>query len=73
MEMSIFIDTDELERVQSYPTCTVLQPEGWQYMQNQCIPKEKAGSRHRVIINAYKGKMVDHKNGDTLDNRKILD
>lgn len=73
-DKSIFIDTDELERVQSYPTWTLSysQKDGKVYVKTNVYYKGKSRGvyLHRVITNAYKGKMVDHKNGDTLDNRK---
>jgi hypothetical protein len=33
--------------------------------------KTKMAAMHREIMNAPKGKIVDHKNGDSLDNRRV--
>lgn len=64
------VDDDDFERLSRYK---------WHYMRKKCaspgyasrsFPGQGNLSMHRFIMGAKKGQIVDHINGDTLDNRR---
>ena len=59
------IDAADVERVREHNWATIEVTPGYYYARNA-----SAGYLHRFLTHAPKGKVVDHLNGDTLDNRQ---
>lgn len=70
------IDAEDFAKVSEYNWYTLKQPnyQKTRYVAQTCVKqpdgKWKTIYLHRFLIDAPKGLMVDHINGDTLDNRK---
>lgn len=68
------IDKDDEERVRNHKWCVSPNGHGSYYAVTRVYDKKtgkyKTLSLHRFIMNAIKGKLIDHRNGDGLDNRK---
>lgn len=67
--LQTLIDTEDLQKVMSFPNSWYAQ----QPDTNHYVCGNRQGSLvklHRYIMSAPKGLMVDHINGNTLDNRK---
>lgn len=62
------IDDEDAARVLTFKWYASLTADGHVYATNIC--KRKNIKLHRFILDAKRGEIVDHKNGDTLDNRK---
>ena len=68
------VDDDIYQTLSQYKWCVWYCPstKGYYAERSKYIGngKQKILYMHRVILNAQKGQMIDHINGDTLDNRK---
>ena len=68
------IDDEDYELVSRYKWCAHWNKHTKSYYAETNLKKEGGGYAtiimHRIIMNAKKGKQVDHINHDTLDNRK---
>lgn len=62
------VDEDDLERVSKHSWCTSHNGNGNFYAQTRI--NTKTVYMHRFILSAPKGTMLDHRNGNSLDNRK---
>lgn len=68
----VLIDTEDIDRVSHIKWGVLVLGCGKVYVQGR-TPKAEGGKLiylHRLITNASKGEVVDHQNGNTLDNRK---
>lgn len=72
----VLIDDEDYEKIKRYHW-NILRTEekkGYKYFQanlKRCDGKRRKVMLHRIIMNAKtKEEIIDHKNGDTLDNRK---
>jgi hypothetical protein len=63
-EFKILVDSEDFERLEKFHW-TINSQNGYFYARNP-----KAGLLHRFVLGASEGQIVDHKNRDTLDNRK---
>lgn len=66
-EFAIF-DDEDYELVNQYTWYLHVTPTGRQYVRTTWKKKNK--SMHRLIMKAKKGQVVDHRNGNGLDNRR---
>lgn len=67
------VDDDDFERVSNYKWCADFRRKLGKYyaIRGHRVNKKHITTRlHRFIMNPPKGMVVDHINGDTLDNRK---
>lgn len=53
----------------------LIEGRNWYARESSCVPgtfyaHSRAGQMHRIIMSAVPGQIVDHKNHDTLDNRR---
>lgn len=69
------VDDDDFERISKQSWCVDFVPRRNVYYALTWVKKGKnkkptTTRMHRVVMNAKKGQLIDHKNGDTLDNRK---
>lgn len=66
------VDDDDFGRLSSHKWCATPTKAGFYAVRS--VRREDGKSRlqgmHRVILDAKKGELVDHVNGNTLDNRK---
>lgn len=62
---SIILDREDTPILKQYPRWYISRKRSKTYIQNN-----KGEYLHRLIMNAPKGMVVDHINGDTLDNRR---
>lgn len=69
----IIIDLKDLDKIKNYTWFTKksMNNSYYVYASTTIDKKEYKLSLHRFIINAQQGSVVDHINGNTLDNRKI--
>jgi len=65
---SAIVDKEDYEKVNSYSWYANVSPEGHVYAIR--VSKRKGHKMHRFVIAAKPGELVDHINGNTLDNRK---
>lgn len=63
------IDKEDFEKVSVHSWYANVSPDGQVYAIR--VYKRRGYKLHRVLIGAKAGEMVDHINGDSLDNRKI--
>jgi hypothetical protein len=63
-EHVVLLDNEDFNFVSKYSWYASTNPSGQVYFYN------KLGRLHRIIMNCPKDMVVDHINGDTLDNRK---
>ena len=57
----VIVDEEDYDKVKSI---------SWKYLNGRYAANSKEGLMHRLIMNAPKGKLIDHINRDKLDNRK---
>ena len=65
---SCLIDKDDLSKVNHLKWYISKTADGHRYAKN--ILKRKSVYLHRLVTGAEKGQLVDHINGNTIDNRK---
>lgn len=65
---SVLVDEDELEKLSKFKW--EVTPRGYVRARKQVNGKRTTYLLHRIIINASKGDLVDHINGNVYDNRK---
>lgn len=69
------VDAEDYERVSQFKWCAFKRYNTWYSHRRARVAEVKAGSAtvvplHRFILNAPKGSLVDHRNGDGLDCRR---
>lgn len=72
-ERIVLIDDEDYERISKYKWHLGYEKnvDNFYILSNPIINKKQVTLRlHRLIMNAPKNLFVDHKNGDTTDNRK---
>lgn len=69
------VDKDDVDKIEQYRWRAVWNPVAKSYYITTSVPAEtRTGTTslylHRFLLDAPKGTKVDHRNGDTLDNRR---
>ena len=65
------IDDDDYNRILKYKWCAHFERNNWYAVTGKVVNGKRHTIRmHRFIMNALPGEMMDHINGDGLDNRK---
>lgn len=65
------VDDEDYEKISLYSWCVTYNAREKWYAQTTIKGTTKSLLMHRYILNAKKGQIVDHINGNGLDNRKV--
>ena len=68
-ERGVLIDAEDIDKIKNYRWCLAKNLNGGWYAFTNC-EKGKKMYLHRFIMDCPEDKVIDHKNGNTLDNRK---
>lgn len=64
------LDDDDFERAKVFKWCAIKTPAGKLYAHRAKSEENQYVSLHRFVVRAMPGEFVDHKSGNTLDNRR---